>query len=81
MRDMHAHAFNRSAPISYIRRTQKVLKLTFSCNDNFSYPRVSILPQGEEFLVMLYSFGPFTFLPKQPGKSDLISYKATLKVV
>jgi len=24
---------------------------------NLSYPRVSVLPEGEEFLVMLYGFG------------------------
>ena len=46
---MHSYAFNRSAPISYIGRTQNVLKLIPSCIINLSYPRVSVLPEGEEF--------------------------------
>jgi len=31
------------------------------------------IPEVEEFLVVLDGSGLFTFLPKQPGKSDSIS--------
>jgi hypothetical protein len=39
MRDMHSLAFNRLTPISCIGRTQKVLKLTFSCIFWLSHPQ------------------------------------------
>ena len=73
IRHMRNYAFNRSYPIVDMGRIRKVLKSSNSCIIHLSYSRISVLPEGEEFLEVVYGFTFPALLLVQLGQPVMIN--------